>query len=443
MNAFPYRQQNVDISALVPIPASNDLNQSGVAIGLNDKYQFTSGALLGVVAQYMRFDSNAHGQGFEDMLITPQGYGGNYFNRWSRRGKEFQAVPSYQFAKKHWHGDHEIRIGADIDYRSFYGTNLADTIQVLRPDNSLTQQITFSAATSQAPSDSSIAEFVQDHWIISPNWSMDMGARLLLGNLRMVGRARAACRRGLFPGKIWKEDGNSRRSRNILWCPAAARCRFRRESQPHHQPIWHRWPAAGTGHHLHKHLCGQSNPLTSATLPGKPDSTPRNVTWNGEFSQELHKDLRLRVGYLDSHTTYLFDVEPFTSLTGGPSYMGLTNTGSAHYRELESTLHYDFRERDQVNFSYIWSQSRGDLNSISNVAIPFAAPVIRPDQYGILPSDIPNRIVAWGIFALPWKLTFSPLVDVHTGFPYSPIDVNQEYVGAPNSQRFRNIFPWI
>lgn len=75
-NAFPLRQQHVDISALVPQPASNDLNQSGVALGLNDKYQFDAGAILSVVAQYMRFDSNAHGQGSEDMLITPEGWGG-------------------------------------------------------------------------------------------------------------------------------------------------------------------------------------------------------------------------------------------------------------------------------------------------------------------------------------------------------------------------------
>ena len=99
VNAFPLRQQHVDISALVPLGASNDLDQSGIAVGLNDKYQLSSGAILAVVAQYMRFDSNAHGQGPEDMLITPQGYGGNYFNQWSRRGKEFQAVPSFQTPK--------------------------------------------------------------------------------------------------------------------------------------------------------------------------------------------------------------------------------------------------------------------------------------------------------------------------------------------------------
>ena len=72
--------------------------------------------------------------------------------------------------------------------------------------------------------------------------------------------------------------------------------------------------------------------------------------------------------------------------------------------------------------------------------IPFTAPVFRPNVYGILSSDIPNRFIAWGIFALPWKITFSPLVDVHSGFPYSPIDVTQQYVGAPNSKRFPEFF---
>jgi hypothetical protein len=99
-------------------------------------------------------------------------------------------------------------------------------------------------------------------------------------------------------------------------------------------------------------------------------------------------------------------------------------------------LHYTFAELDQVNVSYIWSRARGDLNSLSSVFVPFAAPVIRPDVYGVLPSDVPNRLVGYGVFAIPWKMTFSPLIDVHTGFAYSPIDERQQYVGTPNSQRF-------
>jgi hypothetical protein len=439
VNAFPLRQQHVDISALVPLGASNDLDQSGVAIGLNDKYQLSSGAILAVVAQYMRFDSNAHGQGPQDMLITPQGYGGNYFNQWSRRGKEFQAVPSFQFPKVHWHGEHEIRVGADIDYRSFFGTTLSHPIQILRLDNSLAQQITFGAATSQSPSDSSVAEFLQDHWVLDSHWSVDLGARI---STETTGWPFAiAPRAGVAysPGKNGKTVIRAGSgiffgvlpllAANFAANPNRTITEFDTTGLPIGAPITY----------INAYVAN-INPLTSPLLPRQPSTTPRDVTWNGQIEHELHKNLQLRVGYLDSHATYLFTVNPFTSASGGPSFEGLTNTGSSHYREMEATAHYSLREHDQINVSYIWSRARGDLNSLSNVYIPFAAPVIRPNQYGILPSDIPNRVVGWGIFALPWKLTFSPLVDVHSGFPYSPIDVQQQYVGTPNGKRFPEYF---
>jgi len=439
VNAFPLRQQHVDISALVPLGASNDLDQSGVAIGLNDKYQFSSGSILAVVAQYMRFDSNAHGQGPEDMLVTPQGYGGNYFNQWSRRGKEFQAVPSFQFPKVHWHGEHEIRVGADIDYRSFFGTTLSHPIQILRPDNSLAQQITFGAAPSISPSDSSVAEFLQDHWVLDSHWSVDLGARI---STETTGWPFAiAPRAGVAysPGKSGKTVIRAGSgifygvlpllAANFAANPNRTIATFDTTGLPIGTPVTYT-----------NAFVANLNPLTAPALPGKPSTTPRNVTWNGQLEHELHKNLQLRAGYLDSHATYLFTVNPFTSATGGPSFEGLTNTGSSHYREMEATAHYSLREHDQINVSYIWSRSRGDLNSLSNVYIPFAAPVIRPNVYGILPSDIPNRVVGWGIFALPWKLTFSPLVDVHSGFPYSPIDVQQQYVGTPNGKRFPEYF---
>ena len=159
-----------------------------------------------------------------------------------------------------------------------------------------------------------------------------------------------------------------------------------------------------------------------------------------EGDRQLLKNLVLRVGYIDSHTTYLFTIDPFVAPGGGNSFLGLTNTGSSHYREWETTARYTFRDHNQVNASYIWSRLRGDLNNLSSVMIPFEQPVIRPNVYGILPQDIPNRVVAWGIFSIPWKMTFSPIADVHTGYPYSNVNVQQDYVGTPNGQRFATFF---
>ena len=89
-----------------------------------------------------------------------------------------------------------------------------------------------------------------------------------------------------------------------------------------------------------------------------------------------------------------------------------------------------------LNFSYVHSLARGDLNVLSQVYVAFEQPVIRPNFFSISNSDVPNRFVTWGEIHLPWKLTASPVLDVHTGFPYSAVDALQNYVGQPNSLRF-------
>src|SRR6266436_1407213 len=178
VNAFPLRQQHADINALVPQPASNDLNQKGVTVGLTDRHQFSSGAIFSTVAQYTRFDGNAHGQGPADMLVTPEGWGGNFFNQWSRRGKEFQLVSAYQFAEKHWLGRHEVHVGVDFDHRSYTGISSSNPVQVLRQDGTLAQEITFLPGTAQNASDTAVAEFLQDHWVLNSHWAADLGARL-------------------------------------------------------------------------------------------------------------------------------------------------------------------------------------------------------------------------------------------------------------------------
>jgi hypothetical protein len=440
VNAFPLRTDHIDISALIPQPASNSLNQSGVTIALSDRYEFASHAVLSTIGQYTRFDSNAHGYGPEDMLITPQGYGGNYFNTWSRRGKEFQLLSTYEFSRKEWHGTHEIRAGVDIDWRSFFGTTESHPIQILRGNNSLAETIDFSSAPPQTPSDSIFAEFVQDHWLLGSHVSADLGLRFTtetsgwaagvgprVGLAYSPGKDEKTVIRagaGLFYGVLPLLAAN--------WAanPARTITEFDNSGVPIGPPITY----------TNVYTAGL-NPLVIPGVSQQTDTAPRNVTWNFGAGRELHKNLQLDVNYLNSRTSYLFVVEPFTAASPkNASYMGLTNTGSSKYHELEASVRYAFRAGDQLKASYIWSHARGDLNNLSSVMIPFATPVFRPNVYGVLASDIPNRFVAWGIFALPWKITFSPLVDVHSGFPWSPIDATQQYVGTPNGQRFPTFF---
>lgn len=435
VNAFPLRQQHVGINALVPQPASNDLNQKGIAVHLSDKYESESGAILSGIVQYTRFDSNAHGQGFDDMLISPEGWGGNFFDRWSRRGKQFQALPTYEFAEKHWLGRHEIQVGMDLIHRSYAGVNSANPVQLLQQDGTLQEEINFQPAGAQNTADTNVAEFIQDHWILNSHWTLDAGARLsseTSGWSAAIG-PRAAI--AYSPGK----DGKTviRAGAGLFYSmlpllaadfgvnPTRVVNQFDSSGQLIGTPVTY----ANT-------YVGGMNPLNGGVLPLEPGTTPRNFTWNVEGDRELRRNVVLRVGYIDSHTTYLFVVNPFTGAAGGNSFLGLTNTGSSHYRELESTVRFTVLGHQEVDASYVWSRTRGDLNNLSDVMIPFLQPVIRPNVYGILPSDIPQRVITWGVFSLPKKFMFSPILDVHSGYPYSNVDVLQNYVGTPNGEKF-------
>lgn len=86
--------------------------------------------------------------------------------------------------------------------------------------------------------------------------------------------------------------------------------------------------------------------------------------------------------------------------------------------------------------SYVRSKAYGDLNDFFQFYGNLPKAVVQPDGRGRLSYDAPNRVLAWGEFHLPLKFTALPVVDVHTGFPYSVQNVYREYVGERNSKRF-------
>ena len=85
------------------------------------------------------------------------------------------------------------------------------------------------------------------------------------------------------------------------------------------------------------------NPLTASSLPGGTDTTPRNVTWNVQWEQELRKNLNLAGRLSGQPYVLFFAVNPFTAPVGEESFLALTNTGSSRYRELETTVRFTIR----------------------------------------------------------------------------------------------------
>jgi hypothetical protein len=444
LNVFPLRTQFADITALIPQTASSDYDRKGASASLSDVYSLPSGALFRMAVTYTRFDSNAHGQGNDAMLLTPESWGGNFFNAWARSASQIEAAPNFQFASKKFFGRHEIKIGTDVTHRSFRGSSASHDVRLLREDGSLAEQIGFAGLGLLNASVTDVEEFVADRWMFNDHLAADFGGRF---TSQSIGRTLAfAPRFGIAysPGKNQKTILRAGTGLFYDRVPLLAAdfagnpVRFVSEYDSTGQII-------GSQVTLNsEYVSNGSGPLASR-IRHSPNTSARSFVSNAEIDRVLWSGAVLKLGYLHSVITNLFVINPVTGAgiigANNPAgVLGLFSAGRENYSQAEATLRFHPIKQSELNISYIWSRSRGDLNSLGDVFIPFEQPVIRPNVYGIRPTDIPNRVVAWGTFQLPYALILGPVVDVHTGFPYSKVDDQQNYVGQPNAQRFPTFF---
>lgn len=439
VNLFPRRYQWADLNVLIPRSATADIGQKGYAIDGSDTYQFESGNILHTIFKFTRLESYAHGHGPEDMLLTPTGISGNYFNTWGRNGHQEEGLAVFNLAAKQWAGSHEVSFGSDVIHRDFTGSSQSHPIQILRNDGSSAQRIDFTGPGNLNANDTSVAGFAQDHWIFSNRLAATLGLRYFGetdGNpvnfaprLGMVYALDQSARTVLQGGIGIFYDRMPMLAADFANNPIRVVTPLDLASSPMGPSV------------AFINRCARVSSGVPQALPDCSDlgSTPRNLTWRAQLSRRFTRKLTAKVGTLYSHTTSLFVINPMAQ-PDGTGVMLLSNRGSSRYHEYEFTVDYRAGEDAELSMSYVRSESLGNLNTTDNIFVPLEVPVIRPDVYANLPSDVPNRLTGFGLFKLPWKITMSPSVDLHSGFPYSNVDELHNYVGEPNGQRYPIFF---
>ena len=439
VNVFPLRRQFANINSLVPQTASADYGQKGFSVGFTDRFLFASGGVLTTQLQGMKFESNAHGQGPEDMLVTPNGWEGNFFNAYVLRSDQEEATDAFRFPQKEWEGKHELTLGAQFLRRSYRGSSDSHPVLLLRPDGTLAERIDFSGPGRLAAQDAEAALFLQDHWILNEQAALDAGLRY--SGQTLGAAANLAPRLGLVfsPGAGGKTilrggigvfyDRAPLLGGDFVNNPARIVSFFDAQGAPQGTPLFFRNAYARDG--------GERG---LASLSDHLHSTPLNLTWNLEADRELRANVVLRLSYLSSRSYDQFFVDPRGDPTAGPLLL-LSDRGSSRYQEFQSTLHIRRTESSEWTFAYVYSRARGNLNNLGQVFVPFEQPVLRPDLFADLPSDVPHRLISWGRFKTHiWGITAAPVIDFHSGFPYSFVNVEQNYVGPPNYRRFPRFF---
>jgi len=436
LNLFQSTNLYANIDSLIPQSASVNFRRRGGSFGFSDAYQFDSGMVLTTVVRYTNFYTDAYGQGPGQMTINPEGWGGNYFNTQSRNANQLEALPVLQLPSKKWHGTHEFRFGFDFLYRTFTGNSASQPILLLNQDGTTAEQISFQGAGALQGADTEFSEYAEDRWTMTKSLTLTLGGRL---STQTIGHDAAFAPRAGLAYSIAGAKTVLRAGAGLIYSHVPLLAQDFADNQTRVIDFVSGPNAGRTITLQNVYLFGGS--LANPSNPEDPNDSPRTFTWNVESETAIRKNVTLRVGYYETHTDDLFLVNPILPATGSNGFLALQNTGSAHYRQAQATARYSPSERAEANVSYSWSRARGDLNTLSDTFIPFQIPVIRPNAYGVQPSDIPNRLLAWGYVHLPfWSLVFSPVFDMHSGFAYSNVDVFQDYVGVPNSLRFPTYF---
>ena len=383
------------------------------------------------------FDVGVWGRGDANLEIAPGGNSGNYFAQKQRNAIRQSGLSMFSFAPLNHLGTHHFKIGLYVASSEEDGQIDEHPVDILNAAGQLTRRISFPRVRQFEISDIELNFFAQEHWIISPRLSLDLGTRV--ESQEVSGAFRVAPRAGLAWNPIPGQGTTVRGGFGFFY-----------DRVPLNVYVFNKYPdqsityydAAGNvsgGPYLYLNTLGQAKVRHPFIFQQPIDGnfSPRSINWTMQIEQPVGHYLKLRTGFMQSLSDGLVILNPVAPdpQTNLGAHL-LSGTGGARYRQFEMSARFRLGETRQLMFSYIRSKGRGDLNDFGSFLGTFPLPIVRPNQFGNSPADLPNRFLTWGLMQLPWKFRISPVIEYRSGFPYVVTNADQDYVGVPNTRRF-------
>jgi hypothetical protein len=297
------------------------------------------------------------------------------------------------------------------------------------------QQINFSGAGTYDLSDLEPAAFAQDHWVINNHLAIDAGLRLEAQTITYT--TRAAPRTGFE----WTPDMGKTVVRGGIgvFYDSVPLDVYAFSSYPDQTiTTYNSWgfPIGPPVHYINLTAeAAQSNFPFIDSAQKSGNFAPYSVAWNVALEREVSRFLLLRVKYLQSHEQNMITLQP--EIVQGQNAFVLGDSGSAHTRQTEFTARIGAASNRQFYFSYVRQYAFGDISDANSYLGNYPFPVVRNGLLGSLPSEIPNRFLLWGTFALPRQFRVTPHLELRNGFPYQPTDVFQQLLAETSGPQYR------
>ena len=415
---YPQKLQYLGLNTFTPQPATADYHQRGYQI--YGQHRLLTGTESSLVSQfsYKTFDADTTAQSNDPYQLAIETTYGGAFNRQNRRADRFEWQESYNFAPKEFLGSHHIKAGMTYAYATFDGKTTFLPAELLGPTNAVIERVTFTRPSSFNNNQNEASLYVTDEWTPFRRLTLTYGLRSDTDS--MTEATHVSPRAGVIlvltnDGKtLLKAGGGIFYDRVPLMAPGFESVPDRTVSllSPDGQVI-------GSTNYVNRIIGGLQN--------------PRSTAWNVQLERQITSSFTVRVGFEDRNTAKNFVINPST--TGTTGVIALSNGGSDSYHEFQVAGRYT-HTRFTLNGSYVHSRAYGNLNDPWLFYGNYPQVVIQPDASGRLSYDAPNRVLFWGDVQGPWKLTITPVWDLHTGFPYSVQNEYREYIGPRNVDRF-------
>jgi hypothetical protein len=437
---FPEKLRYVGLNTFNPQATTPNTKQRGELFSLSEQSIFHDESFLASLVSYKTFYFNAFGQGQKPLTIVPDGNTGNYFADTRRSSRRLQLQENYFAHPLSFRGQHSIKLGAEFDRTTMSGVFLFRPIQIRRRDQTLSQRIDFTGPTSIDRSLMEFGAFAQDRWVISRSLTVDAGLRV---DRDSIASAINFSPRLAFMYLPFKDDRTIVRAGiGLFYARSLLSSRYFdfQNLDEDDQPLSRNLPGVLAPTRFPERVVTTFAPDGVTVIDGPryfmnaikgPLYDAQSTRWSVQIDRGLTRHLTARVGYLQRSTVN----EPIIIPRLGGSASGtlvLTSTGRSQYRELQALVAYDSERFHHWTVSYVWSRARGDLNTADNFLGDFPALVIRPNQYGLLQYDAPQRFLAYGEIKAPYEITISPSLEIRSGFPFSLVNERLDFIGPEN-----------
>ena len=414
---FPRQFRRATMNTFRPISVTPDLSQEGLSAAGVDRFALSSNAVVESTLSFRRFEIDLTATNQAPMVYAPQTQSGGYFNDQERTVSSVQWVEALTVSRDLWRGQHVFKFGTDLQLSSYNGTSLSRPLEVRRLDGSLAELTEFGGIASQAVDGTEFAAFAQDRWRLNSRVTFELGLRLdrdaVVERINWSPRAGMAVSvlpegRGIIRGGYGKFL--QRTPLNVDAFPSLEARTITRFG-----------------------LDGVS--LGTTTLANRIDGplqTPEAGVANVEWDQRFSRRYLLKVAFLTRRGNHEYILNPAPEA----GELRLSSGGKSRFRELETTARYLGGDRRDLTLSYVWSRGTADLNNYDQFYGNFRNPIIRANENNLTPTDVTHRVLLRGTIGLPWKLDFAPVLEVRSGFPWSAVDENQDFVG-PRGQAGR------